>query len=252
METLNNVYNNNKRKDYSVQDNQNLEDSDNKKRHKSSSLSSITKTTLNVQQQLFNDKGNDDRENMRQMKQYNKNNNNTNTKTNTHNKSTNLDKNLLKSRDNVNSNNSMNRNINSNINNDNNSKNKSNNNSNNQRDDISHKRSIPQADKTKKNNKEKVPVSTRRKEEREALPGNTRLMPILMLMLILMLILGFTCEHCVRWFRSRVDTGIITEDQYEDHLKECCRHKFKEAPINTPPGMWDLTIPSPTRWTKKY
>jgi len=70
------------------------------------------------------------------------------------------------------------------------------------------------------------------KEEREALPGHT-------------------CEHCKKWFRSRVDTGIITEEQYLDHLKECSRHKAKYTPPSTPPGLWLLTIPSPEEWKKQ-
>ena len=69
----------------------------------------------------------------------------------------------------------------------------------------------------------------RSKREREALPGHT-------------------CEHCEKWFRSRVDTGVITEDQYAEHLKDCSRHKSKFTPPSTPPGLWLLTIPTPPEW----
>ena len=72
----------------------------------------------------------------------------------------------------------------------------------------------------------------RSKREREALPGHT-------------------CEHCEKWFRSRVETGVITEDQYAEHLKECSRHKSKFTPPSTPPGLWLLTIPTPPEWKKK-
>jgi len=69
----------------------------------------------------------------------------------------------------------------------------------------------------------------RSKREREALPGHT-------------------CEHCDKWFRSRVETGVITEDQYAEHLKDCSRHKSKFTPPSTPPGFWSLTIPTPPEW----
>lgn len=66
----------------------------------------------------------------------------------------------------------------------------------------------------------------RNKAERETLPG-------------------FACTECKAWYDAMVKNQYVSKDELPTYLKECSRHKSRWEPSSTPPGFWNLTMPSP-------
>ena len=69
----------------------------------------------------------------------------------------------------------------------------------------------------------------RKKNEREALRGHQ-------------------CSECAAYYTALVQQGIVSEENMEEMLQQCSRHKAKWSPPHTPEGYWDLTVRTPEKW----
>ena len=69
----------------------------------------------------------------------------------------------------------------------------------------------------------------RKKSEREALRGHQ-------------------CSECGPYYTALMQQGILSEENMEEMLRNCSRHKARWSPPRTPEGFWDLTVRTPEKW----
>ena len=59
---------------------------------------------------------------------------------------------------------------------------------------------------------------------------------------------GHQCSECAAYYTALMQQGIVSEENMEEMLRQCSRHKARWSPPRTPEGFWDLTVRTPEKW----
>lgn len=59
---------------------------------------------------------------------------------------------------------------------------------------------------------------------------------------------GFACQECQRYYDALVFQGIVTEENREEMMRNCSRHKSKEPLASTDPSFWAIDLHTPEEW----